>query len=65
MLDSLIFFYFVFYLLNVRIEIINTIQLIEKRQQIINDFNRKKSKLMILIMIYAVAFVDLNLQYNC
>ena len=65
MFDFLIFVYFVFFLLNVRIEIINAIQSVEERQRIIDEFNRKKSKLMILIMIYVVAFVELNLQYDC
>ena len=65
MFDFLIFVYFVFFLLNVRVEIINVTQFVEKRQRIIDEFNRKKSKLMILIMIYAITFVELNLQHEC
>ena len=65
MFAVLIFFYFIFSLLSIRVEIINVSQTTKKRQQIMNDFNRKKSKLMILIMIYVVTFVDLNFQYDC
>ena len=62
---ALIFLYFIFHLLGIRVETINATQTAEERQQIIDEFNRKDSELMILIMVYAVASVGLDLQHDC
>ena len=61
----MIFFDFIYLLLNVRVKTINVNQTTIKQQRIINNFNRKKSKFIILIIIYVITFINLNFQYNC